>query len=142
MRRTIAAIIVAGALVSLPACGNNDANTDNGTSVTAESTTASSTKTTTVRSSSVTSTADLGMIDQAKLAAFVVAFRTAYPDLAQDREDESIQEIVFTSCNDIAAGVSEQDVTEEIRDLAANNDTEATQAQAEQIYKLVTPACP
>ncbi|WP_258956971.1 hypothetical protein [Rhodococcus globerulus] len=88
MKRMIAALIVAGALVSLPACGNDDTNTETATrtSNTAESTT--------VRISSVTSTADLGMIDQAKLAAFVVAFRTAYADLSQDRDDESIQEIV------------------------------------------------
>lgn len=136
MKRMIAALIVAGALVSLPACGNDDTNTETAT------TTSNTAESTTVQISSVTSTADLGMIDQAKLAAFVVAFRTAYADLSQDRDDESIQEIVFSSCNAIADGATEQEVTKEIRDLAANDGTEATQSQAEQIYKLVTPACP
>ncbi len=91
---------------------------------------------------SVTSTDQLGTFDQAKLDAFVVAFRSGYSDLSEDRDDDSIENIVIASCNDLANGVSEEQVTEKIRVLAANKGTEPSQDQAERIYDIVTPACP
>lgn len=62
----------------------------------------------------------MGTFDQAKLDAFVVAFRTGYSDLSEDRDDDSIENIVIASCNDLANGISEEQVTEKIRVLAAN----------------------
>jgi len=91
---------------------------------------------------SVTSTSQLGTIDQAKLDSFVVAFRAGYSDLSENRDDASIENIVISSCNDLANGIDEQQVTEKIRTLAANKGTEPSQDQAEHIYDMVTPACP
>ncbi len=142
MKKIIAAALVAsGAVLSLAACGDDDsdsASVTNDNSVeqptSAEETTAAET--------SVTSTEQLGTFDQAKLSAFVVAFRTGYSDLSENRDDASIENIVITSCNDLANGVDEQQVTEKIVTLAANNEAQPPPEQAEQIYDLVTPACP
>ncbi|MCJ0902579.1 hypothetical protein [Rhodococcus sp. ARC_M6] len=142
MKRTIATIAIAGALVATAACGNDDAETDVDNDTTSEVTMQTPTTTAPNQSSTVESTDDLGRIDQAKLATFVVAFRTGYSELAQDRDDASIEEIVLESCQDIAAGADEQQVTEEIRNLAAHNGNEPTMDQAERIYDMVTPACP
>lgn len=143
MKRTITAIAIAGALVATAACGNDDTDMDSDADdTTSEVTTQTAATTALDESSTVESTDDMGRIDQAKLATFVVAFRTGYSDLAQDRDDASIEEIVLESCQDIAAGIDEQQVTEEIRDIAAYNGNEPTLEQAEQIYDMVTPACP
>ncbi|WP_420749721.1 hypothetical protein [Rhodococcus sp. O3] len=148
MKKIIAAALVAsGAVLSLAACGDDDSDsasvtTDNSVEMqtpTEEETTAGET---TADETTVTSTDELGAFDQAKLSAFVVAFRTGYSDLSENRDDASIENIVITSCNDLASGADEQQVTQQIMTLAANNDVQPTPEQAEQIYDLVTPACP
>jgi hypothetical protein len=80
-------------------------------------------------------------LDKAKLAAFVASFRTGYAELAEDRNDESIEHIVIESCIDIANGADEQTVTANTT-LAENEGTTPTAEQAGQIYRLVVPACP
>ncbi|KAF0957365.1 hypothetical protein [Rhodococcus sp. T7] len=81
-------------------------------------------------------------LDDAKLAAFVVSFRTGYADLSRDRDDEDIEQIAITSCTDIAQGADEQAVKSTIGSLAENNGTRPTPEQTQQIYVLVRPACP
>jgi len=146
MKKIIAtALVGAGAVLTLTACGDdNDDSTDTTMQTSMEMPATTETETETGESSptSVTSTEQLGTVDQAKLDAFVVAFRTGYSDLSEDRDDDSIENIVITSCNDLANGVSEEQVTDKIRVLAANKGTEPSQDQAEQIYDIVTPACP
>ncbi|CAM3052381.1 Lipoprotein [Prescottella defluvii] len=144
MKKIIAtALVGAGAVLTLSACGDgNDDNTDTTMQTSMEMPVTTETETDGSSPSSVTSTEQLGTIDQAKLDAFVVSFRTGYADLSADRDDDSIENIVITSCNDLANGVREEQVTEKIRVLAANNGTEPSQDQAEQIYDIVTPACP
>jgi len=144
MRKIIAtALVGAGAVLTLTACGDdNDDSTDTTMQTSMEMPATTETETGESSPTSVTSTEQLGTVDQAKLDAFVVAFRTGYSDLAEDRDDDSIENIVITSCNDLANGVSEEQVTDKIRVLAANKGTEPSQDQAEQIYDIVTPACP
>lgn len=81
-------------------------------------------------------------VDEAKLTAFVAAFRTGYSELAENRSDEDIEKIVTESCTHLAAGADKQTVTVEIETLAANDDNRPTPEQAENIYNLVAPACP
>lgn len=144
MKKIIAAALVAsGAVLSLAACSNDDSGSESVTvtttkTVESQPTTSEETTTTT----SVTSSDQLGRFDQTKLAAFVVAFRTGYSDLSNDRDDASIEDIVIASCNDLASGVSEEQVTERIVTLAANGEAQPSPEQAERIYDLVTPACP
>jgi hypothetical protein len=144
MKKMIAtALVGAGAVLTLTACGDdNDDSTDTTMQTSMEMPATSETESGESSPTSVTSTEQLGTVDQAKLDAFVVAFRSGYSDLSQDRDDDSIENIVITSCNDLANGVSEEQVTDKIRMLAANRGTEPSQDQAEQIYDIVTPACP
>lgn len=141
MKKLIAtAVVGAGTVLALVACGDDDSGDKPdttpegpGVTVTEEATTAET---------SATATDQLGTFDQAKLDAFVVAFRTDYSDLSVNRDDASIENIVISACNDLANGVDEQQVTEKIRGLAANAGTEPSQDDAEQIYDMVTPVCP
>jgi hypothetical protein len=80
-------------------------------------------------------------IDETKLAAFVAAFRAQYPELAQERQDNSIENIAVRSCEDITYGVDEQRVSAEIRSLASHNGTEPNPTDVRRIYNLVIPAC-
>ncbi|MGV9745127.1 hypothetical protein ACWDTG_09440 [Rhodococcus zopfii] len=143
MKKIIAAALVAsGAVLSLVACGDDDSDSASVTTDSVELQPTSTAEETTAAETSVTSTEQLGMIDRGKLDAFVVAFRTGYSDLSENRDDASIESIVIVSCNDLSNGVDEQQVTDKIMTLAANNDVQPTPEQAERIYDLVTPACP
>nr|NKW58667.1 hypothetical protein [Prescottella equi] len=144
MKKIIAtALVGAGAVLPLAGCGDgNDDNTDTTMQTSMEMPATTETESEESTPTSVTSTDQLGTFDQAKLDAFVVAFRSGYSDLSEDRDDDSIENIVIASCNDLANGVSEEQVTEKIRVLAANKGTERSQDQAERIYDIVTPACP
>ncbi|NKT43046.1 hypothetical protein GS676_09270 [Rhodococcus hoagii] len=144
MKKIIAtALVGAGAVVPLAGCGDgNDDNTDTTMQTSMEMPATTEPESEESTPTSVTSTDQLGTFDQAKLDAFVVAFRSGYSDLSEDRDDDSIENIVIASCNDLANGVSEEQVTEKIRVLAANKGTEPSQDQAERIYDIVTPACP
>ncbi|NKR60920.1 hypothetical protein GS474_19690 [Rhodococcus hoagii] len=144
MKKIIAtALVGAGAVLPLAGCGDgNDDRTDTTMQTSMEMPATTETESEESTPTSVTSTDQLGTFDQAKLDAFVVAFRSGYSDLSEDRDDDSIENIVIASCNDLANGVSEEQVTEKIRVLAANKGTEPSQDQAERIYDIVTPACP
>lgn len=144
MKKIIAtALVGAGAVLPLAGCGDgNDDNTDTTMQTSMEMPATTETESEESAPTSITSTDQLGTFDQAKLDAFVVAFRSGYSDLSEDRDDDSIENIVIASCNDLANGVSEEQVTEKIRVLAANKGTEPSQDQAERIYDIVTPACP
>ncbi|WP_238773141.1 hypothetical protein [Prescottella equi] len=144
MKKIIAtALVGAGAVLPLAGCGDgNDDNTDTTMQTSMEMPATTETESEESTPTSVTSTDQLGTFDQAKLDAFVVAFRSGYSDLSEDRDDDSIENIFIASCNDLANGVSEEQVTEKIRVLAANKGTEPSQDQAERIYDIVTPACP
>ncbi|RVW02848.1 hypothetical protein [Rhodococcus xishaensis] len=80
--------------------------------------------------------------DDAKLSAFVATFRTAYPSLSSDRDDESIESIVEETCADIGSGASTEELVAKVTQTATNNGTAPTEDQANRILQLVRPACP
>lgn len=125
MRNSTALTIAAAGLFALVACGSDD----DGNEMPAHGT-----------SGVVTSVESA--VDEAKLTAFVAAFRTGYSELAENRSDEDIEKIVTESCTHLAAGADKQTVTVEIETLAANDGNRPTPEQAENIYNLVAPACP
>src|SRR3546814_3684270 len=68
---------------------------------------------------------DLGnAIDQGKTALFVATFRGAYAPLAENRDDADIEEILTTTCTEVANGTDEAEVKTKITDLAENNRSE------------------
>ncbi|MGV9744513.1 hypothetical protein ACWDTG_06310 [Rhodococcus zopfii] len=83
-----------------------------------------------------------GAIDQAKLSAFVSTFRTAYPDLAADRETQSIEKIVTDTCPMIEDQAPQEDIDATVKELATNGSVAPTDDQAARIAQLVKVACP
>ena len=123
MKKSTAALAIAAAgILTLAACGSDD-GTDN------------------PENDSVVESAD-STVDKVKLAAFVAAFRTGYSELARDRSDADIEKIVTDSCARLAAGTDRATVTVELETLAAHAGTTPTPDQAENIYRLLAPACP
>ncbi|MGW0176307.1 hypothetical protein ACWDUM_20975 [Rhodococcus sp. NPDC003322] len=125
MRNSIALTIAAAGVLAFAGCGD-DGNDDNMPSE---------------HTGGMVTSVESG-VDQAKLTAFVASFRTGYSELAEGRSDEDIEKIVTKSCDQLATGASKEAVTVQIETLAANGDTKPTPEQAENIYNLVSPACP
>src|SRR5690349_4516627 len=100
MKKIIAtALVGAGAVLPLAGCGDgNDDNTDTTMQTSMEMPATTEMESEESTPTSVTSTDQLGTFDQAKLDAFVVAFRSGYSDLSEDRDDDSIENIVIASC--------------------------------------------
>ncbi len=82
-----------------------------------------------------------GAWDNAKLTTFVAAFRTAYPNLSSDRDDESIESIVKETCTAIDSGASDEQLSAKVKETAANDGTVPTDDQVDRILQLVRPAC-
>lgn len=125
MRTMGAVAITAAVLCGLIACGSDD-SADSHTQLSAATSAESG---------------DRGF-DDATLAAFVASFRTGYPNLAEGRNDPSIEHIAIEPCIDLANGADKQTVTATITTWAENDGTVPTADQAEQIYLLVVPTCP
>lgn len=91
MRTTVTVGTAAAVLCVLTACGDDDSADDHN-----------------LLSSAVTSagSGDRGF-DDAALAGFVASFRTGYTELAEDRNDDSIEHIAIESCIDLANGADE-----------------------------------
>lgn len=83
-----------------------------------------------------------GAWDNAKLTAFVATFRTAYPNLSSDRDDESIESIVKETCSAKESGASDEELTAKVKETATNDGTVPTDDQVDRILQLVRPACP
>ncbi|MBT1252901.1 hypothetical protein KHP11_00475 [Rhodococcus erythropolis] len=81
-------------------------------------------------------------IDQGKAALFVATFRGAYAPLAENRDDADIEEILTTTCTEVANGTDEAEVKSKITDLAENNGNKPTDEQAGHIYELAKATCP
>lgn len=80
--------------------------------------------------------------DDAKLATFVASFRTFYPNLSSDRDDESIQSVVKDTCSAIDEGATDDEQVAKVKETATNGDTVPTDDQAHRILQMVKPACP
>ncbi|MFM1723569.1 hypothetical protein ABEU20_002139 [Rhodococcus sp. PAM 2766] len=83
-----------------------------------------------------------GAWDSAKLTTFVAAFRTAYPNLSSDRDDESIESIVKETCPAIEANAGDDELKAKVKETASNDGTVPTDDQVDRILQLVRPACP
>ncbi|MBS3695707.1 hypothetical protein [Rhodococcus qingshengii] len=136
---------LAGAAIASIACGS--ASTQDATSgldrpMTPPTGMITETTTTTPTSTSAAASTEPHRLDEAKLAAFVVGFRTQFPELAREREDSSIETIAVRSCEDIAHGFEEQRIATEIRSLASHDGTEPNETDVRRIYEILSPVCP
>lgn len=133
MNKALAATTLAGAAIASAACGSTATDdTTNGLHRPMTPPTGMVTETT---------TSTVESLNRARLAAFVVAFRAEYSELAQDRDDASIETIALRSCEDITNGIDDQLVSAEIRSLASNNGTEPDETDVQHIYDMATTVC-
>lgn len=62
--------------------------------------------------------------------------------MAENRDDADIEEILTTTCTEVANGTGEAEVKTKITDLAENNGNKPTDEQAGHIYELAKATCP
>lgn len=82
------------------------------------------------------------VLEGAKSAAFVASFKAAFPELARGRSDRDITSILDETCVDLQESRDQQDVQEDIKSRAENDETQPTDNQARQIYEMAEVACP
>lgn len=148
--RTTATIVTASALVVALAACSNDGGTSEDTKAKITSAVTSTTESgpgeamrSSIEATASSAVSGIGKAwDDAKLTAFVAAFRTAYPNLSSDRDDESIESIVKETCTAREAGASDEEQVAKVKEVATNDGTVPTEDQANRILQLVKPACP
>ncbi|WP_244165141.1 hypothetical protein [Rhodococcoides fascians] len=82
------------------------------------------------------------VFDEAKVQAFVVAFRAQFGGLAEGRDDTAIENLLSSTCNEIAGGTPESDIVAQLEVEAAKGDAVPTTEQAQRIYDQAALACP
>ncbi|WP_424805774.1 hypothetical protein [Rhodococcus sp. 27YEA15] len=81
-------------------------------------------------------------LESGKIALFVATFRGGFSSLAEDRSDADIEQILTTTCAEVASGSDADAVASKIEDLAANKGVAPTADQAKYIYQLARGTCP
>ncbi|WP_228002543.1 hypothetical protein [Nocardia australiensis] len=127
MQRTSAAIAASATLFTLLLAGCNDD---------AASSAAGSTS-----ASAATSSAAIPGLDDIKTGTFVVSFRSAFPKLADGKDDTKIRDILVDTCKDIKGGKSEDDVVQNIIKRTQSGSVEASKEEAQAIYQMTKLLC-
>jgi predicted small lipoprotein YifL len=90
-----------------------------------------------------TASAQQGRPGAAALAAFVAAFRVAYPPLAEGREDRAITNDAKNTCGDVRLGVDETTAVKHVAGRFGRDGATLPTGQATAVYRLVRAnACP
>jgi hypothetical protein len=127
MKTKTAVVAAVAALFLLTACGSDDET--------------SAPESTTRPAGSVASSVVQRAVDAAKLGTFVATFRTGYPNLADGRDDASIEAIVTETCPLIDDGASDEEINSRVAELSANGAVTPTDQQVDRITQLVRAAC-
>ena len=151
--RIASAIMIASTAVFFASACSSDDSDSADASVTASATTTASSEANDLgdkasemassASSAVSSVAaEAGdVVDSAKRATFVAAFRAAYSDLATDRDDDSIEAITEDTCALREKGASDDELKLAVRGLAANGATVPSDDQTSRILDMAVAAC-
>ncbi|WP_139279986.1 hypothetical protein [Rhodococcoides yunnanense] len=81
------------------------------------------------------------LFDDAKVTAFVVAFRAQFGALAENRDDNAIKSLLTSTCTEIAGGTDESAVVAQLEIEAASDDAKPSTEQAQRIYDQAKLAC-
>lgn len=143
MRIAPAVCAAAAVVCALTSCGSSDESNEESQSQLSAIVTSANSAISSGREAVESAADEAGSaFDDAKLSAFVTAFRAGYPNLADGRNDDDIESIVTDSCAKIDDGADEKAVSEEIANLAENDGTKPTEDQVGTIYNLVKATCP
>ncbi|MEV6430141.1 hypothetical protein [Nocardia sp. NPDC051463] len=130
MQRTSAAIAASATLLTLLLAGCNDDTAGSA----ASSTTAGA-------GSSVSAAGGDAPIDNFRAGTFVVSFRTAFPKLADGKDDNKIRDVLVETCKDVKDGKSEDPVVQNIIKHTKTGSVEASKDEAQAIYQMAKLLC-
>lgn len=82
------------------------------------------------------------LFDDAKVQGFVVAFRTQFGALADSRDDTAIENLLTSTCTEIASGTDESSIVSQLEIEAASGDAKPSTEQAQRIFDQAKLACP
>jgi hypothetical protein len=144
--RTSAAIAATASALALFIAGCEDETTSSVAQPTASgaaSATASATESgdAAAPSTGATSPKDDTGLDGVKVGSFVVAYKQAFPSLAEGRSDEEIGEIFTETCDDIHEGKAEDEVLTEISNRTKNGRGSASPEESKAIYEMIKVLC-
>ncbi|MFE7801760.1 hypothetical protein [Nocardia sp. NPDC057440] len=132
MQRTSAAIAASATLFTLLLAGCNDDTAGSATPSTPAS----------PGSSSVSAAGgDAPALDNFKAGTFVVSFRTAFPKLADGKDDNKIRDVLVETCKDVKNGKSEDAVVQNIIKHTKTGSVEASKDEAQAIYQMAKLLC-
>ncbi|MFX0579141.1 hypothetical protein [Nocardia nepalensis] len=126
MTRTTAAIAASSAVLALLLAGCND---DKAASPATGAATTSAAK-----------AAGSETLDSVKAGTFVVSYRSAFPKLAEGKDDAKISGILVDTCKDIKGGKSEDEVVQNVIKRTKGS-TEASKEEAQAIYQMAKMLC-
>ncbi|WP_405162165.1 hypothetical protein OG203_38605 [Nocardia sp. NBC_01499] len=86
------------------------------------------------------SSGDAQVVDNVKAGAFVVSFRSAFPKLADGKDDTKIATILSDTCKEIKANKSEDDTVKSVTKRASGK-TDATPEEAKAVYQMSKMMC-
>ncbi|MEV4236381.1 MULTISPECIES: hypothetical protein [unclassified Nocardia] len=80
------------------------------------------------------------MLDNVKAGTFVVSYRSAFPKLAEGKDDAKIGDILVQTCKDIKDGKSEDEVVQNVI-KRTKGASEASKEEAQAIYQMAKMLC-
>ncbi|WP_433756175.1 hypothetical protein [Nocardia sp. CA-135398] len=126
MTRTTAAIAASSAVLALLLAGCGD---DKDSSATPASATTSAAK-----------SAGGETLDNVKAGTFVVSYRSAFPKLAEGKDDVKIRDILVDTCKDIKDGKGEDEVVQNVI-KRTKGASQASKEEAQAIYQMAKMLC-
>ncbi|MGY4100866.1 hypothetical protein ACW2Q0_15120 [Nocardia sp. R16R-3T] len=126
MTRTTAAIAASSTIFALLLAGCGD-NKDSSAAPAAATTSAAK-------------AAGADTVDSVKAGTFVVSYRSAFPKLAEGKDDATLRDILVETCKDIKGGKSEDEAVQNVIKRTKGT-TEASKEEAQAIYQMAKMLC-
>lgn len=84
---------------------------------------------------------DTAKIDQVKAGSFVIGFRSAFPGLAESRDEAAITGIFTETCADIRSGESAEAATTALAGRLDTGVAAPTPEETQAVYQMVAAMC-
>ncbi|MFC9895413.1 hypothetical protein ACFVMC_17165 [Nocardia sp. NPDC127579] len=81
------------------------------------------------------------IVDSARAGAFVISFKSAFPQLAAGRADAQIGEILTRTCGNVKAAKAEDAILADIVQLAGNGSAQISEQEAQLVYQMAKNVC-
>lgn len=79
-------------------------------------------------------------MDSVKAGTFVVSYRSAFPKLADGKDDAKIRDVLVETCKDIKGGKSEDEIVQNVIKRTKGS-AEASKEEAQAIYQMAKMLC-